>query len=811
MNEGTTPTPDGTKADKRLPYTGRPDKNPAKAAGADTSAKDGHAENRGTPAPDAANPSIKGFLRLEKQAPPGPGAGSLADTGKSGGTGHTEQGTGTPRDSTRGGSPSDSNTHPGNDRSASTGSAKARGDIAQGGTARGPAGGSADAGHLGAKGSDAPAPPTDTGRATPGASSAPEVIGVNVFAAHDRSSTTVDSSGGKDRSTKDPAKDPSSARESSTPKDASTKDSSAKDSSAKDSSTKDTSSAKDSAKAADTGKPGADTGKLAAEAGKAADTAKAGVDTAKPMDTAAKPGAESTTVASPGNDFFAVDDTKTDAERVHDVIGLAIPPYAVLRGIKALVEGEVSTDYLVPGIGTIAAVVDETPRAGYKGAEAVDKAMKGDYKGALRAAVDSATHAGNVARSILPLVKGLRGVPRTPVVVPRPKPPTVATSPVLPKPEAPKPTIIPKPETPKPPVAPKPEVLKPAVVPKPETPHPGVIPKPETPKPETPKPETAKPEAIKPETPKPETPKPEAVKPEAAKPETAKPEAVKPETPKPETVKPPVEKPAATPTEVKPTSGEAKRAQAPGDATKASTGQPADATKPATAATDAAKAATVGPDATLHPAEPDGAKAATQPVDRAKGPEPHADRGKGTTDSAKPGTAAYKTMDVYKAEGRKLLTERLDKREIERIAERARVKEDDPTNHHPSKEMAAARSAVEYLKENPGDYSGAGKDYHEQIGAASDGEGVDFVRPDGRFVEVKVHFVPVVDPFIINSANDQLMAYLLKDFAENGTSRGGEVRHVFIEEATGTRPMMVATVTVDPLRGRTIADALRKK
>jgi hypothetical protein len=103
--------------------------------------------------------------------------------------------------------------------------------------------------------------------------------------------------------------------------------------------------------------------------------------------------------------FFRVDDRKTDSDRALDVAGLIAPQIVALRGLKALLEGQVSTDYLVPGIGQLAVIVDETPRLGFTAAKTVDMLGKHEWKEAFRAAIDTAVHAQNVALAVAPFLE----------------------------------------------------------------------------------------------------------------------------------------------------------------------------------------------------------------------------------------------------------------------------------------------------------------------------------------------------------------------------------------------------------------------
>jgi hypothetical protein len=91
----------------------------------------------------------------------------------------------------------------------------------------------------------------------------------------------------------------------------------------------------------------------------------------------------------------------------------------------ATVTGHVPTDYLVPGMGTIAVVVDETPRFGYKAAETTHHILKGEFKEALKSGIDTGVHGQNVAFSLLPF---LTEIGRRPPAGGKPAAPEVKSS-----------------------------------------------------------------------------------------------------------------------------------------------------------------------------------------------------------------------------------------------------------------------------------------------------------------------------------------------------------------------------------------------
>lgn len=148
-----------------------------------------------------------------------------------------------------------------------------------------------------------------------------------------------------------------------------------------------------------------------------------------------------------------VDENKTDDQQSKlDAVGLLVPIVPVARGLFATVTGQVSTDYLVPGIGSIAVWFDEAPRLGYKAAETVDNLFKGDVKQAVRSGVDTAVHAQNIGFSLLPFLTEVARRPptptpksQTPVAEPAPvqKPPVPVVDPPS-KPPAPVEKPIPK-------------------------------------------------------------------------------------------------------------------------------------------------------------------------------------------------------------------------------------------------------------------------------------------------------------------------------------------------------------------------------
>jgi RHS repeat-associated protein len=138
-------------------------------------------------------------------------------------------------------------------------------------------------------------------------------------------------------------------------------------------------------------------------------------------------------------DFFRVDDNKSDTERRLDAAGLVVPPIAIARGLIATFTGQVPTDYLVPGMGSLAVITDEMPRFGYKAAETVDNIAKGEWGAALKSGIDAGVHGQNVGFSLLPFLTEVgRRAPRT---SPSGSPAPVDAKPV----EAPKSTPNPPP------------------------------------------------------------------------------------------------------------------------------------------------------------------------------------------------------------------------------------------------------------------------------------------------------------------------------------------------------------------------------
>ena len=100
----------------------------------------------------------------------------------------------------------------------------------------------------------------------------------------------------------------------------------------------------------------------------------------------------------------------------------------------------------------------------------------------------------------------------------------------------------------------------------------------------------------------------------------------------------------------------------------------------------------------------------------------------------------------------------------------------------------------------------AGSAYHTAVGAAGAGEGVDKVMKGGKvIVEIKTHYVPMLDRLVVNKGNDAVLAYVLKDLLEKGAVRKGLVEHVFIDPKKGTAVKLV----VDALDGKQIMDLLR--
>ncbi|GIH21163.1 hypothetical protein [Rugosimonospora africana] len=189
-----------------------------------------------------------------------------------------------------------------------------------------------------------------------------------------------------------------------------------------------------------------------------------------------------------------------------------------------------------------------------------------------------------------------------------------------------------------------------------------------------------------------------------------------------------------------------------------------------------------------------------QPVARSGRPAPRA-----TSPAGK-----ERPLREYEAMARKLRDTKVD---LENIASRI----ENVTERGNPKEWAAAKAASDAYRASVRVEGRevaareAGVTYHEAIGSAGPGEGADFRRPDGSLHEVKTHTVARLEVFIIDQANLQMLAYLLKDLHEHGLARNGTVEHVFIKPETKSSPMRVVRVTVDPLQGRNIADLVKKK
>lgn len=99
----------------------------------------------------------------------------------------------------------------------------------------------------------------------------------------------------------------------------------------------------------------------------------------------------------------------------------------------------------------------------------------------------------------------------------------------------------------------------------------------------------------------------------------------------------------------------------------------------------------------------------------------------------------------------------------------------------------------------------AGNAFHKAIGAAGAGEGVDIVYKGGKFfIEVKTHYVPIVDDLVLHGGKEQVLAYVLKHIVEKGAAPQARVAHFFIEPATGKAVKLI----VDPLNGQKIVDSL---
>jgi RHS repeat-associated protein len=151
-------------------------------------------------------------------------------------------------------------------------------------------------------------------------------------------------------------------------------------------------------------------------------------------------------------DFWKVDDRKTTSDRALDVAGLWIPAIPVARGLYATVTGQVSTDYLVPGLGSLAIITDETPRMGYKAAETVDHVLHGDWGAAVKSGIDTLAHGQNVGFALLPFLTEAARKPPTSPKAPAPSTPS-APNPVMDAEKAPAPPAADTPQPADPPSA----------------------------------------------------------------------------------------------------------------------------------------------------------------------------------------------------------------------------------------------------------------------------------------------------------------------------------------------------------------------
>jgi hypothetical protein len=94
--------------------------------------------------------------------------------------------------------------------------------------------------------------------------------------------------------------------------------------------------------------------------------------------------------------------------------------------------------------------------------------------------------------------------------------------------------------------------------------------------------------------------------------------------------------------------------------------------------------------------------------------------------------------------------------------------------------------------------SEAGTVFHKMRGAAGQGMGVDFATP--KFIlEVKTHYNPILDKWVIKSGHDTVLAYVLKDLVEKRQLRNAIVEHVFINPKTGEAVRLVVNVMDDQL------------
>jgi RHS repeat-associated protein len=114
---------------------------------------------------------------------------------------------------------------------------------------------------------------------------------------------------------------------------------------------------------------------------------------------------------------------KTDSDRIWGVVSILVPIVGIARGAKAVFSGQVSTDYLIPGIGAVAGVVDNSYEAYKSGKETISNVRAGKGLDALRSGVDTGLaltgalkSGGALVAETAPLVNS--GTAKTPTVSP---------------------------------------------------------------------------------------------------------------------------------------------------------------------------------------------------------------------------------------------------------------------------------------------------------------------------------------------------------------------------------------------------------
>ena len=76
----------------------------------------------------------------------------------------------------------------------------------------------------------------------------------------------------------------------------------------------------------------------------------------------------------------------------------------------------------------------------------------------------------------------------------------------------------------------------------------------------------------------------------------------------------------------------------------------------------------------------------------------------------------------------------------------------------------------------------AGDAFHKTMRAAGPGEGADRVlKSTKQLIEIKTHYVPIVDDLVLRKGSTQVLGYVLKEAAERSIWYKGRVLHVFID------------------------------